>query len=399
MGKLNVKKIEKKMNDGILIDGDGLRLIVNAGSKCWVLRIQHDKKTYNLGLGSFPVVGLSEAREKAFLKRKEIKDGKLPTNIKNAKTKIITFEEAARKKYAEVKQTFKNAKHSEGWINSLIQHVFPKIGAILIEEIEMSHIIDVLQPIWVTKNDTSSKIKQRIDQIIQWSAAKGYRKFTIDMRVVEQALPRVKTRIKHQISLPYKEVSKFLYNLRINPNPTTLALEFTILTASRTIEVRNASWEQFDFEKRLWNKPAEIMKNNKPHVVPLTDEMIDVLNRVKDFKLNSNSSIVFQGRSKIISFDIEKQEERAVHGTIHENSMRNEIIKILGEGVATTHGFRSTFADYALEVEREDKKIISRCLSHTDENKLEEAYMRTDLLEARKDLMAKWNNYCATYNK
>lgn len=394
MGKLNVKKIDKNKNDGILIDGDGLRLIIKGSSKCWVVRIQHCKKTYNLGIGSYPVVGLAEAREKAFLIKRDIKAGILPANTKNPKTKIPTFEEAARKKYEEVKTTFKNIKHSEGWINSLAQHVFPKIGSIRIEEIEMRHIIDVLSPIWVTKNDTSSKIKQRIDQIIQWSAAKGYRKYTIDMRVIDQALPRVKIRKKHQISLPHPEVARFIQELKKHPNPTNLALEFAILTASRTIEVRNANWEQFDFAARLWNKPPEIMKNNKPHTVPLTDEMIDVLNRAKTFKLNSESNLVFQGRSKIEYFDIESQAERIVHGTIHENSMRNEIIKILGIGVATTHGFRSTFADWALEIARVDKKIISRCLSHSDENKLEEAYMRTDLLEARKELMAKWNNYC-----
>ncbi|MBN8646491.1 MAG: tyrosine-type recombinase/integrase [Caulobacterales bacterium] len=395
MGKLNVKKIENDKTTKILIDGNGLRLKRKGKSRHWVLRVQIENKISEIGLGGYPLVGLADARDKAFEIRRKIKSGILDYQQKNKKYTSISFEEASIKKFNEVKTTFKNKKHSDGWINSLKIHVFPSIGKMNIKDVQANHIIDVLEKIWVKKHDTAAKIKQRIGQIIQWSTAKHFRENSIDMKIIDQALSNYKVRPVHQKALDYKEIPDFIKKLNSNSSPTNLALKFAILTASRTIEVRSASWEQIDIKNKIWNKPPSIMKNNKGHHVPLTDEMIEVLNKAKDLQVNTNSHLIFQGNSKIKYFDVATQKEVVIDGAINENAMRNEIIKIVGKGNATTHGFRSSFADWALELYEADKKLVSRCLSHSDENKLESAYMRTDLLERRKDIMLKWNEYCS----
>ena len=285
MKKLTATKIRHLKEPGNYGDGDGLTLILTGPIKGrWRLRVYVSGRRRDVGLGPFDLVSLAEAREAAYLIRKDALNGLDPiAERRKAKLIIPTFSEAAKSVHTEHCVAWKNGKHQKQWITTLENHVFPKIGNRLVNDIEGPVIRDVLVPIWLTKPETARRVKQRIGVVLDWSYANGFRASEAPMRSVRRGLPKQPKKDKHFAAMPYDDVPEFLKYLRTKENVSRLALEFLILTATRSGEVRGTKMDEIDIRNRLWTIPAERMKMGKAHTIPLTDSALDILERVKSY--------------------------------------------------------------------------------------------------------------------
>ena len=379
MGKLSVVQIKNLKEPGRYSDGEGLILRLTApGRGNWVLRIQSNGRRHDVGLGSLNDIGLAEAREFA---RRLRKDAKAGTNIlverKKEREAVPTFKVAAESVHKEHKAGWKNGKHQKQWLATLERYAFPKIGMDLVSDIEGPAIRDVLAPIWLTKPETARRVRQRIAAVLDWAYAKGYRSSEAPIRSLAKGLPRQPKKRGHFEAMPYEEVPDFIAELRNGVSVGRLALEFLILTAARSGEVRGCAWAEIDLKGRIWTIPAERMKVGKPHVVPLCDAALDTLARVSLFR-SPVSDLVFQGQNP-------------------RNMLSDmTLLKILRDrdlGV-TIHGFRSSFRDWAAENSDLPGEVAEAALAHTIQNKVEAAYRRTSYLEKRKILMTDWMEFC-----
>jgi integrase len=392
----------KNAKPGRHADGDGLYLLVKeTGAKSWVFRFMLGGKSRDLGLSRCPEavellkrsggteLTLAQARDVASMYRLVVREGKDPLQQREAVAKKLAADEQA-KKVAEVtfqtaaetflagrEGTWRNPKHRQQWYNTLATHVYPKIGATAVSEIETSHVLSVLEPIWKVTPETAKRIQGRIEVILDAARVRGYRKGENPARWrghLAQILPaRNHLSRGHHEAMPYASVPTFLKDLRQSGTMAAFALEFTILTAARTGEVIGATWDEVDFEEAVWTIPALRMKAGREHRVPLSPAALDVLNKARLL----SSQWLFQGQ----------------RGGPLSNMAMAMILRRRSLDV-TVHGFRSAFRDWAGERTAYPDDVCEAALAHIVASKSKAAYFRTDLFEKRRQLMEDWSVFC-----
>jgi integrase len=312
-------------------DGDGLYLVVDAkGNRSWLLRSTLNGKRRAWGLGSTKHVSLADVREKAADYRKMIRAGINPAEaLKAATVTTPTFSEVAVQAHEAKRDGWKNPKHVQQWINTLQTYAFPIIGNIPIDKIDTPDILKVLQPIWLEKEETARRVRQRLGAVIDYAVVNKWREHRVHMDLLDDALPKQKKRDGHHSALPYSDIPKFMASLRdtLSASQTILnALEFTILTAARSGETRLAEWAEIDLENALWTVPASRMKMGKEHRVPLSDAALSALGEPSD-------GLIFKGLK-----DGKPLSDMSLLMPLKRSGM-----------TITVHGFRSTFRDWCSE--------------------------------------------------
>lgn len=381
MAKLTAIGIRNLKQPGRYSDGNGLILdIGKSGRGSWIVRVQVDGRRRDIGLGSLSGLSLGQAREAAAQIRRDAKAGMDVVAARNREQNIIpTFRDAALKVHAEHKAAWKNGKHQAQWMRTLEVYVFPMIGESLVSDIEGPTIRDLLVPIWLSKPETARRVRQRIGTVLDWAYAKGYRTTEAPMRSLARGLPRQPRKSGHFEAMPFADIPAFVASLRERMSVGRLALEWLILTAARSGEVRGCRWSEIHLDKKLWTIPAHRMKAGKVHVVPLSDEAIDVLTRAEIFH-SPISDLVFPGQNP---------------SWVLSDMTLLKILRDRRVGV-TVHGFRSSFRDWVAEETNYAGEIAEAALAHAIPNKVEAAYKRTDFLEKRKALMADWGSFCTS---
>ena len=391
VNKLSAQKIEALKKPGLYADGLGLYLQVSTfGTKSWLFRFMRDGKARKMGLGAFHTVSLKLARQKALDCRLKLDAGIDPIEERNeAKqarkleaAKTITFKDCADKYIAAHRATWKNAKHAEQWPATLKAYVYPTLGELSVADIDVGLVMGVLEPIWTEKPETASRVRGRIETVLDWAAARKYRGGENPARWrghLDKLLPaRSKVaKVKHHPALPYVEIAGFMTALQAMEGISPRALEICILTATRTSETVEARWPEFDLDNKMWTIPAERMKAGKEHRVPLSDRAVEIL---KALPQDDESDFVFIGDKK---------------GKSLSNMALLMTLRRMERSDLTTHGFRSTFRDWAAEQTAYPNEMVEMALAHTVSNKTEAAYRRGDMLEKRRRLMKDWASYCA----
>lgn len=379
----------KSAKPGRHADGRGLYLVVKPpntkgdSARSWVLRVQADGRRRDFGLGPTDLVSLADARAKAIKGRQLMREGLDPSiEWKRKKSTAPTFEVAARQYVEQVKAGWSNAKHSDQWLSSLERHAFPIIGDRLISTMDVADIQDALRPIWLEVPETARRIRQRIGAVLDYAHAQGWRAAEAPMRAVGKGLANQPKKRGHFEAMPYTAIPSLMEKLRAEETSVgRLALEFTILTAARSGETRGATWDEIDFDAKLWSIPASRMgKTRQPHTVPLSDDAVAVLERAKVYS-DGPKSVIFPGVGNKPMSDM----------TV------SKALRALSGSGATVHGMRSAFRDWVAEkMPHIPGDVAEAALSHTVRNKVEAAYRRTKYLDQRRDLMATWASFLAS---
>lgn len=394
--KLSVKFTEKDdLKPGLYGDGGGLYLQVSdRKTKAWVFRFMIAGKARKMGLGDFELVSLKEARRKREAAYSLVVDGIDPIDDRDArkaalaveKAKTISFKEAAERYIAAHKAGWKSPKHAGQWAATLETYAYPKIGALPVAAIDVALVLSVIEPIWSTKTETASRVRGRIESILSWAKARGYRQGENPATWrghLDQLLPARSqvAPVEHHAALPYADLPAFMAKLRAKEGIGARALEFTILTAARTGDTIGAEWREIDKAEKLWTVPAARVKGKKgarkrDHVVPLTKQALAILEN-----LPAEGDYVFPGGKE---------------GAGLSNAAMSELLKGMGypNDVATVHGFRSAFKDWASEQTAYPNELTEMAMAHTVSDKVEAAYRRGDMREKRRRLMADWAAYC-----
>jgi len=379
------KKLVENLGAGRHGDGGGLYLVVDpSGARRWIVRVvvkgQKNVKGAPLrtdfGLGGADVVSLNQARERALEYRRMAKQGLNPRF--NARREIPTFEEVARQVHINRMPTWKNDKHGAQWINTLRDYAFPKIGRMPVDSIGQPEVLTCLSPIWTEKHETARRLAQRIKIVLDVAKSKGFRSGENPVTAIGDAkvLPKVKVKPKHHKAMRWQDVPAFFANLKTRDAMAAQALKFTCLAGSRTGEVLGMRWEEVDLTARLWTCPADRMKGGEVHRVPLTDEMLAIIEPLRALK----SYYVFEGQ---------------VRHTALSNMAMLMLLRRMGVDGVTVHGFRSTFRDWASEVASAPREVAEMSLAHKVGSDVERAYARSDLLEKRRFLMERWSRFVA----
>lgn len=383
MGNMTVKGVEKLLRErkpGARADGNGLYLkITPAGSASWQIRYQIDGTRRSMGLGSCQVVGLAEARQKALEARRLIQTGKDPLNSAKAADAGKTFDDLAAEHIASHRTGWRNAKHAAQWEATLKTYASPIIGTKRPEDITTDDVVRILKPIWTEKPETATRVRGRIESVIDGALALGLRTAANPARWrghLDKLLPkRGKQGKAHHPAMPYADLPAFYQRLCEERNSLSAeALKITILSACRTSEVLLARWDEFDLGARLWTIPGDRMKAGREHRVPLSDAALKLIQG-----LPTREGYLFPG---------------ARIGRPLSNMAMTMVLRKLGHADLTVHGFRSTFRDWAAEETAHPNIVAEMVLAHTLENKVEAAYRRGDLLEKRRRLMQDWADYC-----
>jgi integrase len=380
VGKLTAGRLKSLTEPGRYSDGDGLFLVIKpSGGRSWVLRAQCGSKRRDIGLGSLKSVNLKDAREAAYQIRRQIAQGFDPVlERKRERQAIPNFREAAKTVHREHKASWKNGKHQNQWLSTLEKYAFPKLGDRLVSDIGAPEIRDVLAPIWLSKPETARRVRQRIGTVLDWACVKGFRETEAPLRALSKGLPRQPKKDAHFAAMGYADVPRFLARLRERESIGRLALEALILTAARSGEIRFALWSEVDLETALWSIPAERMKMGRPHVVPLSPQVIGVFERAEKFRA-PGIDLIFPGQ---------KSKKPMSDMTLLK------ILRDMNAGV-TVHGFRSAFRDWVADQTNYPGEVAEAALAHAIPNKVEAAYRRTDFLAKRRDLMRDWADYCS----
>lgn len=386
----------------------GLCLQIKAtGSKSWVLRMTFGGKRRDLGLGSYPSVTLSMARERARMSLDRAWAGYDPVEERRAlreQTKPV-IENVSSKSFKQCVLEFcqdkimhqKNARRArQQFANSLETYAFPILGELSVDQIELDHILQVLRPIWKEKPDTASRVRSRVERVLNWATVSGHRTGENPARWrghLDQILapPNKLRKPGHHPALPVKDVPDFMRSLKKRRvSSSALALEFLILTASRSGEVRNAEWDEIDFDRRVWNVPAGRTKTGKSHRIPLSEQALKVLFEIARIV---GTELIFSGTSgrpmsdMTIAAIVKKMNaaEEAAGGDGWKDAQSNR--------VATPHGFRSTFRDWVAEDTEWPREMAEIALAHNMGSAVERAYRRTDMLERRRSMMQEWASF------
>ena len=357
----------------------------------WVLRYVSpvSGKRRNAGLGCYPEISIAEVGRRATAMRIELAEGKDPLEERAKlvdKPKIPTFKEAAVNLHSDLLPSWKNPKHGQQWINTLEEYVFPRLGGKFLHEIQPGDVAEVLKPIWLTKAETASRVKQRIHAVLGWGWAHGYCQSN-PVDVVGHLLaqqPGKAMRTQHHPAMPWREIPKFVQEhlwQGTRPEVTRKMLEFVILTASRSGEARGMTWSELDPKNKVWTIPADCMKAKLPHRIPLSTRAMTLIEGQK----GQHENLVFPSiRDRVELSDM------ALTSLLRKLKAQSDT----PGRVATTHGFRSSFRDWCSEMGY-SRDLAERSLAHTIKDKVEAAYHRTDLLEQRREVMNAWAAFVA----
>lgn len=390
--KLKAKQVETLTEPGTYTDGNGLRLIIKGnGRKYWDLRYQLNGKRREMGLGTYPERSLAEARDAANDARRLIRAGQDPLDARQAEQEAAQLEQAKQITFATVAADYikahragwKNAKHAQQWENTLKTYADPIIGKLPPADIGTDHILKVLQPIWLTKPETASRVRNRIELVLDAAKARKLRDGENPARWrghLDKLLPkRTKvSAVKHHAALPWSELPAFMKELRKFDDLGYKAMQMTILTTCRTSEVLGATWPEIDLERRVWTVPAERMKMRKEHRVPITDALAELLESLPRVEGNP---YLFPGQRP---------------GRPLSNMCMLMGLRRMKRTDLTMHGFRSTFRDWAGECTPHPRDVCEQALAHSLGNAVEAAYRRGDLFEKRRALMEDWSHYVTT---
>ena len=389
IGKLTTLSVRQARHRGLYGDGGGLFLQVSKrGTQSWVFRFKKDGRLRVMGLGPVHTISLAEARERARECRRLRLDGIDPIEVRLSRQLATRLEEARAMTFAECAAAYivahragwRNAKHAAQWSATLAAYVDPVLGNLAVQSVDIALVLRVLEPIWTTKPETASRVRGRIESVLDWATARGYRAGENPARWrghLENLLPkrsRVR-RVEHHAALPYPEIGPFMVELRQQEGIAARALEFTILTASRTGEVIEARWNEINIAEKLWVVPGARMKAGKEHRVPLSGRAMAIVDEM--FAIRSGD-YVFPG---------------AKAGRALSNMAFLMLLRRMSRGDLTTHGFRSSFRDWAAEVTAFPAEVAEMALAHTVSSKVEAAYRRGDLLEKRRQLAEAWAAY------
>lgn len=376
---LTAQAVKAATAPGKYFDGHGLYLRVDGnGSRFWVQRITIRGKRCELGLGAPSLVSLAEARAKALENRKLARMGGDPLQAKREALAVLTFEEAARKVHALHKPTWKNEKHAAQFIATLETYAFPRLGKLKVQDISTADVLAVLMPIWTKIPETARRVRQRIGAVMKWAIAQGWRQDN-PAENISRALPKVSKVQDHRKALPYAEVAGCIEAVNGSGAglATKLALEFLVLTAARSGEVREARWDEIDMTAEVWEIPAERMKMKRPHRVPLSPRALALLMQAK--ALDDGSGLVFPGTKK---------------GRPLSDMTLSKLVKELGFA-ADVHGFRTSFRTWAQERTSYPREVAEAALAHLTGDAVERAYARSDVFDKRRKMMGAWAAFLA----
>lgn len=365
---------------------EGLHLRISAGARAWVLRIQVGDKRRDLGLGSYPDVSLAQARDTAREYRKHVKMGIDPLAHKRQVKSTLRAQQASEKTFKECVDAYitaksgewKNPKHRQQWSNTLATYVEPHIGHLLVSEVDLPHVLKCLEPIWTTKNETASRLRGRIEVILDFATVRKYRTGDNPARWkghLDTLLPAPSKvqKVKHHAAMAIDAVAAFIARLREKEGVSAKALELLVLTAARSGEVRGASWDEIDLNNKIWIVPGHRMKAGVEHRVPLSTQALTLL---KGLPRIGDSPLLFPAPNG---------------GQLSDMSLTQMMRRM--EVDAVPHGFRSTFRDWAGERTHYPRELAEQALAHAIESKVEAAYRRGDALEKRRTMMQEWSNF------
>ena len=388
--ELSPIEVSRIHNKGLNFVGviPGLGLQVKGNARSWVLRTRIAGKTRDIGLGGFPAVTLAQARESARAMRVKVTQGIDPIqerrerqiSLRAARGKLITFSEAMDRFLEDRGAEWRNSKHKQQWENTLTTYAVPTLGALHVKDIGLAHILNVLRPIWKTKTETASRLRGRIENILDWAKVHGYRetenpaRWKGNLDKVLSAPTKTKV-VKHHPALPYAGIGSFMEALTARPGIAAQALQYCILTAGRSGEVRGATWREIDLRKAEWTIPAERMKAGKEHRVSLSPRALEILQQLA---IGHADEIIF----------------KAPRGGMLSDMTLGAVLKRMDVRV-TVHGFRSTFRDWAGETTGFSREVIEHALAHQLKDKAEAAYARGTLMQKRQKLMDAWGSFCA----
>jgi integrase len=378
-------------------DGRGLYLLVKpTGTRSWVLRVQHNGHRRDIGLGSVALeqipnleavplirrnhLTLAEAREKARIGRELAKAGLDPRAEWKIEVRTTpSFEKAAREYHEQVSKGWRNGKHGAQWITTLQTHAFPFIGKLPVDEVDATEIQRVLMPIWLSIPETARRVRQRIGVVLDYAKGKGWRPTEAPMRAVNQLMSGLRQpKGRSFAALPYRQLPDFFSELRKRDTSAgRLALQFLILTAARSGEVRGAIWDEIDLQTLEWRIPADRMKAGRMHIVPLSKKAIELLLGARSLFGDDAKRPIFPG----------------IRGQPLSDATLAKVVRENGAADATVHGFRSAFRDWAADTGFVDS-WAEAALAHGNPNKTEAAYKRTTYFEQRRDiLMPRWGAF------
>lgn len=368
----------------------GLYLKVSpGGSRSWILRAMVGALRRDMGLGGYPDVSLAKARERAKDYRESIRAGIDPVAAKEAnrasliadQLKAINFRDAAHRCHAAKSPEFRNEKHRKDWISALERHAIPVIGSLPVASIDRAHILQVLEPIWRTKTETATRVRQRLESVLTWATVSGHRVGENPARWkgnLQELLPNPAkvSKVKHHPALPWNQVGQFMTDLRKMKGIAPRALEFAILTAARSGEVRGMAWAEVDFDSKVWTVPADRIKSGREHKVPLSDEAIAILKALPKFE---GVDYIFPAPRGGMLSDV------ALLAVVRRMDVE-----------AVPHGFRSSFKDWARSCTAFPDEVSELALAHVNNDATRAAYARDELLPKRALLMRDWGRFCNT---
>ena len=381
MGRLTEAKIKSLQKAGRYRDGDCLFLnVTESGTRSWVVRVKvrHGPRR-DLGIGPYPLLGLKEARLRAWEYRKQVFNGIDPLGERKKAT-MPTFQQVARRYYEENNPRWKPGRHADRWLQVVERYAVPVFGNKPVDRLDQDDMLDVLRPIWTEIPETARKLRQRLRLILKWCQAHRYVKENVAGEVIEGALAPMPSIKAHHRSLPYEAVGAALATIEASTScwSAKLCLRFLILTATRSSEARQGTWSEIDVEKALWVIPASRMKTNHEHHVPLSDEAVRVLERARG--LEDGSGFIFPSPRK--------------QGEALSVMTLTRLLDTTGLLEKTVvHGFRSSFRTWSEEQTNADFAVKEQALAHQVGSSLERAYTRTDLLAKRRVLMERWGEY------
>ncbi|MGO2133107.1 MAG: tyrosine-type recombinase/integrase [Halomonas sp.] len=387
LSALEVKRIDKRGHHTVGGVPGLLLSIAKGGSRSWTLRILIGGKRRDIGLGGYPGVSLAQARERAEDMRWRVRNEGIDPVLERqqahsallaAQAKAITFEKVAREVIARKQAEAGNLKHARQWESTLETYAFPTLGKMAVSDIELAHIKEVLEPIWTTRTETATRVRQRIEAVLAYAIVSGYRE-TSNVAVWKGNLdailpaPAKIAPVRNHRALPFDEMYGFVSALADREGNAARCLEFTVLTAARSGEARGARWEEISLEDRVWIIPGDRMKTGKEHRVPLSGTAIKLLDAMP--------------RDRELIFP-------APRGGQLSDAAMSALLKRMKIN-ATVHGFRSSFRDWAAERTSTPNQIAEMALAHTVKG-VEGAYRRGDLLAKRARLMDQWAEFIET---
>jgi integrase len=380
VGKLTARKVETIRAPGLYPDGDNLYLRVRTGgARYWSLRITIDGKRRELGLGPFPTLSLADARDKARAWKRHLFDGLDPREIERRDG--LTVERAARDFFDAQRAAWSDG-HAARWWGMVERHLLPQIGNRHLGEVTPVQLLELFGPMWTAQHETAKRLLQRLGAIYEHAAASGLYTGQNPTTGLRRALPKVQGTTAHFSAMPWQDVPAFFARLTARRSTTAAALAFGILTAARSGEVRGARWAEIDLEAGTWTIPAQRMKARRPHVVPMSDPAIAVLDRMRGL----SPDLVFPSPQRV-------RDGHAADRPLSSVAV-DRLLGRMGVQDATAHGFRTSFRTWCGD-HGVDREIAELSLAHRIGNAVEQAYARSDLLDRRRGVMARWAQHVA----